>query len=71
MKCEGSENPPCNRCRKVGRECVPQTSSRQKGTVETQRFDTSSSQVSIFREKNVPLCLGAESASHLKESSPH
>lgn len=24
MKCEGAENPPCKRCEKVGRECLPQ-----------------------------------------------
>lgn len=29
MKCEGVENPPCIRCSKVGRECIPQTSSRK------------------------------------------
>ncbi|KAH9212446.1 hypothetical protein DL95DRAFT_391597 [Leptodontidium sp. 2 PMI_412] len=40
MKCEGSEYPPCNRCRKVGRECLPQPSSiRQKGFQEPQHND--------------------------------
>lgn len=29
MKCEGVENPPCIRCSKVGRECIPQTSNRK------------------------------------------
>ncbi|KAK0119957.1 hypothetical protein ONS95_011381 [Cadophora gregata] len=39
MKCEGSENPPCIRCQKVGRECVPQTTYRQKSIVETRISD--------------------------------
>ncbi|CZT45622.1 uncharacterized protein RSE6_05947 [Rhynchosporium secalis] len=30
MKCEGSEDPPCSRCRKVGRDCIPQASTRPK-----------------------------------------
>ncbi len=30
MKCEGAESPPCKRCEKVGRECLPQVT-RLKG----------------------------------------
>src|SRR5690348_10935661 len=38
MKCEGVENPPCIRCAKVGRECIPQTSTRK--TARTSRPPT-------------------------------
>lgn len=41
MKCEGVENQPCIRCSKVGRKCVPQTSSRKTRKVQqpaTQQF---------------------------------
>lgn len=30
MKCVGFENPPCARCAKVGRECVPQQYTRNR-----------------------------------------
>ncbi|KAH7410876.1 hypothetical protein BKA64DRAFT_662043 [Cadophora sp. MPI-SDFR-AT-0126] len=55
MKCEGSENPPCIRCRKVGRECVPQTSSRQKSTAETRAFDATSIQHASRTPSNAPI----------------
>jgi len=35
MKCEGADNPPCKRCKKVGRECVPQNA-RPRGVQELQ-----------------------------------
>ena len=31
MRCEGSNNPPCDRCRRTGRQCLPQ-SSRYRAT---------------------------------------
>ena len=69
MKCEGSENPPCIRCRKVGRECVPQTSSRQKGPVETQRFDATTSQVSKVSSRKEYNILGGRDLLHVSRSS--
>lgn len=35
MKCEGADDPPCKRCEKVGRECIPQTG-RPRGAQEPQ-----------------------------------
>ncbi|KAH7354802.1 hypothetical protein BKA65DRAFT_228867 [Rhexocercosporidium sp. MPI-PUGE-AT-0058] len=55
MKCEGSKNPPCNRCRKVGRECLPQTSTRQREGQEPQKYDGSVNQAGTRPPASAPI----------------
>ncbi|KAL2070631.1 hypothetical protein VTL71DRAFT_13657, partial [Oculimacula yallundae] len=52
MKCEGWENPPCTRCAKVGRECIPQTSTRTKGSSGSHQSDVNDGNINQTRARH-------------------
>jgi len=63
MKCEGAEDPPCERCRKSGRECVlPSPGTRQ---IPPQGSEASSTGTTTAISQGAPINLpGRSTGSH-------
>jgi|SRR6187402_701192 len=72
MKCEGAADPPCIRCRKAGRECLPQIS-RQRTALE---FQSNGGSPSLFGPRQLssayptPLILNGHSKTSTASDPP-
>ncbi|KAF8861129.1 hypothetical protein BDZ45DRAFT_288076 [Acephala macrosclerotiorum] len=53
MKCVGSDNPPCARCAKAGRECIVQKSDRTQAPDNSNGFRPDISHQNLGHQRNV------------------
>lgn len=53
MKCVGSDNPPCARCAKAGRECIVQKPDRTPASDNSSGFQSDINRQSLGHQQNV------------------